>query len=137
MGRVLYLARHGETYWNREGRWQGHTDVALNDEGRAQARALGALLRGRDVGRIHSSDLRRAHETATIAAGLLGVDGLVVDRDLRERSFGVFEGLTRDDCAARFPKAWAAYRADASCVPPGRSVQCGGYRLRGCRGYRS
>jgi probable phosphoglycerate mutase len=117
--RVLYLARHGETDWNRAGRWQGHTDVALNDDGRAQARALGERLRGLDIGRVHASDLRRARETAEIAAALLGVGALVVDRDLRERSFGIFEGLTRDECAARFPELWAAYRADASRVPPG------------------
>jgi broad specificity phosphatase PhoE len=117
--RVLYLARHGETEWNRVGRWQGHTDVVLNDDGRAQARALGERLRGLDIGRVHASDLRRARETAEIAAALLGVGTLVVDPDLRERSFGVFEGLTRDECAAQFPDLWASYRADASRVPPG------------------
>jgi broad specificity phosphatase PhoE len=117
--RVLYLARHGETDWNRVGRWQGHTDVALNDEGRAQARALGERLRGLDIGRVHASDLSRARETAEIAAALLGIGTPVVDPDLRERSFGVFEGLTRDECAARFPELWTSYRADASRVPPG------------------
>jgi broad specificity phosphatase PhoE len=117
--RVLFLARHGETDWNRDGRWQGHTDVELNDAGRAQALALAELLRGRDIGRVHTSDLRRARETAEIVADRLGVGGLVVDRDLRERSFGIFEGLTRDECAARFPELWAAYRADTRRVPPG------------------
>jgi broad specificity phosphatase PhoE len=117
--RVLYLARHGETDWNRVGRWQGHTDVLLNEAGRAQARALGERLRGLDIGRVHASDLSRARETAEIAAALLGVGTLVVDSDLRERSFGIFEGLTRDECAARFPELWSDYRADASRVPPG------------------
>jgi broad specificity phosphatase PhoE len=117
--RVLYLARHGETDWNRDGRWQGHTDIELNDAGRAQAGTLADLLRGRDIARVHTSDLRRARETAEIVAARLGVEGLVVDRDLRERSFGIFEGLTRDECAARFPELWAAYRADTRSVPPG------------------
>ncbi|HEV3030468.1 MAG TPA: histidine phosphatase family protein, partial [Polyangia bacterium] len=93
MRRVVYLARHGETSWNREGRWQGHTDIALNDVGLGQARALGALLRGRDIERIHTSDLARARQTAETAAAMLGVTELVVDPGLRERSFGVFEGL--------------------------------------------
>ncbi|MDB4983296.1 MAG: phosphoglycerate mutase [Myxococcales bacterium] len=119
MRRVLYLARHGETDWNRVGRWQGHTDVALNDEGRAQARALGERLRGLEIGRVHASDLLRARQTAEIAAELLGLGPPVVDPDLRERSFGVFEGLTRDECEGRFPDLWAAYRADPSRVPPG------------------
>ncbi len=119
MRRVLYLARHGETDWNRVGRWQGHTDVALNDEGRAQARALGERLRGLDIGRVYASDLSRARQTAEIAGALLGIETLVVDPDLRERSFGVFEGLTRDECAGQFPALWAAYRGDPSHVPPG------------------
>jgi broad specificity phosphatase PhoE len=117
--RVLYLARHGETDWNRQGRWQGHTDVALNDAGRAQARALAEVMRARGIARIHTSDLVRARETAETVAERLGVREVVVDRDLRERAFGVFEGLTRDECAARFPDHWARYRADVACVPPG------------------
>jgi probable phosphoglycerate mutase len=118
-GRVIYLARHGETAWNREGRWQGHTDIALNDAGRAQARALGQLLRGRDIGRIHTSDLLRARETAEMAAAVLGVADIVIDRALRERSFGIFEGLTRRECEERHPDHWASYRADSTRVPPG------------------
>ena len=49
MLRVLYLARHGETDWNVEGRWQGHTDIPLNDAGRRQARELAEVLRPRGV----------------------------------------------------------------------------------------
>jgi probable phosphoglycerate mutase len=121
--RTVYLARHGETSWNREGRWQGHTDIALNDAGRAQARALGELLRGRDIGRIHTSDLLRAKETAQAVAAVLGVADLVVDRALRERSFGIFEGLTRKECELRHPEHWAGYRADPARVPPGAESQ--------------
>lgn len=123
MTRTVYLARHGETSWNREGRWQGHTDIALNDAGRAQARALGELLRGRDIASIHSSDLLRAKETAQAVAAVLGVADVVVDRALRERSFGIFEGLTRRECELRHPEHWAGYRADPSCVPPGAESQ--------------
>ena len=125
MRRVLYLARHGETSWNREGRWQGHTDIALNDVGRGQARALGALLRGRDIERIHTSDLARARQTAETAAAMLGVTELVVDPSLRERSFGLFEGLTRGECEERHPELWASYRADPRHVPPGAESQEG------------
>jgi probable phosphoglycerate mutase len=119
----LYLARHGETSWNREGRWQGHTDIALNDVGRDQARALGELLRGRDIARIHASDLSRARETAEMAAAILGVTDLVIDAELRERSFGIFEGLTRQECQQRHPDHWTSYRADPRQVPPGAESQ--------------
>ena len=123
MGRVVYLARHGETSWNREGRWQGHTDIELNEEGRAQARTLGERLRGRDIGLIHTSDLARARETAETVAAVLGVADVVVDRALRERSFGIFEGLTRRECELHHPQHWANYRADPSRVPPGAESQ--------------
>jgi probable phosphoglycerate mutase len=121
--RIVYLARHGETSWNREGRWQGHTDIALNDVGLGQARALGELLRGRDIARIHSSDLARARQTAETAAAMLGLTEVVVDPALRERSFGIFEGLTRQECELRHPEHWASYRADPRRVPPGAESQ--------------
>ena len=123
MRRVLYLARHGETSWNREGRWQGHTDIELNEVGHGQARALGELLRGRDIARIHSSDLARARQTAEAAAAILGVTELVIDKELRERSFGIFEGLTRSECERRHPELWTSYRADPRRVPPGAESQ--------------
>ena len=66
MSRILYLARHGETDWNAAGRWQGQSDVPLNDLGRDQARRLGEALRDKGVTAIVSSDLSRARETATM-----------------------------------------------------------------------
>jgi broad specificity phosphatase PhoE len=91
------------------GRWQGQTDVSLNAQGREQARAIAERLRGTGVAGVVSSDLSRAHETARIAAERLGIAVAYVDSDLRERSFGVFEGLTRDDCAKLYPEAWRAW----------------------------
>ncbi|HSZ81827.1 MAG TPA: histidine phosphatase family protein [Polyangia bacterium] len=127
MQRIIYLARHGETSWNREGRWQGHTDIALNEAGLAQARALGEFLRARTIGRgiarIYASDLARARQTAEAAAAILGVTEIVVDAALRERSFGIFEGLTRGECAQRHPDHWRGYRSDPSLVPPGAESQ--------------
>ena len=102
----VWLVRHGETDWNRAGRWQGHTDILLNDTGREQARAVVARLRALKVARVTSSDLRRARETAEILASALPATLTEFDADLRERSYGVFEGLTRDECAARYPEIW-------------------------------
>jgi broad specificity phosphatase PhoE len=117
--RVLYLARHGETAWNLEGRWQGHTDVALSDRGRAQAIALAGRLVGLGIAHVHASDLSRARETAEIVARHLALADVAVDPDLRERAFGVFEGLTREECAARHPDVWADYERDRRIHPPG------------------
>jgi probable phosphoglycerate mutase len=104
--RVLYLARHGETDWNAEGRWQGQTNVSLNATGRAQAKRMAESLREAELSWIVSSDLARASETARIVGAELGL-AVELDRDLRERSFGVFEGLTREECARFHPEAWA------------------------------
>jgi probable phosphoglycerate mutase len=99
---TLLLARHGETDWNRELRIQGSSDTDLNDVGRAQARALADELAGEQLDAIYSSDLRRARETAEIVATGRGLD-VRLDADLRERSFGSWEGLTRAEIAERFP----------------------------------
>ena len=117
--RILYLARHGETDWNAEGRWQGQTDVPLNDRGREQARAIADRLRGARLASIATSDLLRASATAGIVAADLGITVSHVDANLRERRFGCFEGLTREEAAAIFPDAWARYLADPGPAPPG------------------
>jgi broad specificity phosphatase PhoE len=118
----VYLARHGETDWNAQQRWQGHTDVPLNDRGREQARAIAAALRAAGIARIAASDLARAHETARIVAGELGLAVTHVDRDLRERAFGVFEGLTREECEAQQPEAWRAWLEERR-TPAGAETQ--------------
>jgi broad specificity phosphatase PhoE len=114
----LYLARHGRTHWNELGRFQGLTDVPLDDVGRAQALTLADKLRGR-VEAVITSDLSRASETAQIIADALRIPVLAQDRDLRERGYGVFEGLTSEECRQRFPEAWAARARERNHEPPG------------------
>ncbi|HEY1693204.1 MAG TPA: histidine phosphatase family protein [Polyangiaceae bacterium] len=109
MPRLLYLARHGETDWNAAQRWQGHTDVPLNENGRAQARALAERLRAVGLGAVVTSDLSRANETGRIVADALGLPLAYVDGELRERAFGVFEGLTRQECETLHTDAWRAW----------------------------
>ncbi len=117
--RILFLARHGETDWNAESRWQGQTDVPLNARGREQARALAGLLRGAGLRSVATSDLARARVTAEIVADALGLAVDLVDPDLRERGYGCFEGLTRAEVAERFPDAWARHVADPGPAIPG------------------
>jgi uncharacterized phosphatase len=101
---TILLARHGETDWNLNRRVQGHSDTPLNDTGRAQARALGEELAEERIDAVYSSDLIRAHETARAVAESRGL-GVTAIRDLRERHFGTWEGLTDDEIFARFNPA--------------------------------
>jgi probable phosphoglycerate mutase len=129
MRRIL-LARHGETAWNALGKLQGHTDIALNDVGRDQARALAAAFRDAGITAIWTSDLSRARETGEIIADLLGLVAPTVDPELRERQFGVFEGLTRHECAAQHPEAWQLWLAQTGTPPGGESRGDAAARLR-------
>ena len=114
----MLLTRHGETAWNAIGRLQGHTDIELAETGRAQAHELAARLAGAGVTAVWTSDLARARETGAIVATALGLARPSVDPELRERRFGVFEGLTRDECATHHPEAWRAWLA-RTAAPPG------------------
>jgi broad specificity phosphatase PhoE len=98
----LLLARHGETEWNREGRWQGHADVALNYRGCEQARALAQQLADEPIDVIYSSDLARAHQTALVIAEPRRMP-VITDAGLREIDVGRWSGLTPDEIARCFP----------------------------------
>jgi broad specificity phosphatase PhoE len=99
--RILFLFRHGETDWNREGRLQGHTDTPLNPTGLAQAEALSEKLRPHRLDAVVSSDLSRAWTTARIVADTLGVP-LFADPALRETNVGAAEGLLWTEAKTRF-----------------------------------
>ena len=101
----LILARHGETDWNRENRFQGRADPPLNELGRRQSAELAEALAGESIVRVYTSPLRRASETAAIVAGRLGLDVEPVE-PLAEIDVGAWSGLTRDEVAARFPDAY-------------------------------
>lgn len=106
--RVLAV-RHGETAWNVENRIQGQLDVPLNDVGRWQARRLAAAMAGEPIDAIYTSDLLRTRETAEETAAGAGVP-MVGDAGLRERGFGVFEGLTFTEIEQRWPDQSARWR---------------------------
>src|SRR5579864_7883681 len=107
---VLLLARHGETDWNREHRWQGRADPPLNARGREQAAALAASLAQVPLGAIYSSDLARALETAELVGGALGV-AVTSEPALREIDVGEWSGLTTAEIERTFPAGWARHRA--------------------------
>lgn len=94
-----WFVRHGESVANRE-RWlAGHRDVALTERGVAQARALAAVLAPLAPGRVVTSDLRRAIDTAALAWGARAPAPLVL-AGLRERDMGAWEGVPLDELRA-------------------------------------
>lgn len=96
------LWRHGQTIWNAERRFQGQTDIPLDETGEAQAAAAASRLATLAPDAIFSSDLSRASSTAAPLARLTGL-AVTLDKDLRERSGGSWEGLTDTEIAQRFP----------------------------------
>jgi broad specificity phosphatase PhoE len=99
----ILLARHGETDWNRESRFQGRADPPLNDLGRGQAAGLAETLAGEEVAAIYTSPLRRALETAEVVAQPHQLTPAAVE-GLREVDVGSWEGLTRCEVEQRFPE---------------------------------
>ncbi len=115
----LFLTRHGETAWNARGRFQGQTDVPLNEKGRQQAEALAKRLAAESFAAIYASDLKRARETAEIIAQNHACP-LIPEPRLREISFGQWEGSTYAELQQRYPEAIQAWHADiANFTPPG------------------
>ncbi|MCL2852065.1 MAG: histidine phosphatase family protein [Defluviitaleaceae bacterium] len=97
----IYAARHGQTGWNLLGRMQGHTDIPLDETGIAQAEKLAERFRDIPIGKIYSSDLGRALETARTINKHHDVE-IVVEEDLREISYGEFEGRLLSEIGGRF-----------------------------------
>ena len=124
------VVRHGRTAWNAAGRFQGQSDVPLDDEGRAQARAVGTMLASDAFDRAFASDLSRASETARIVLGERDVS-LVLDERLREMRFGEWEGLVWNEIVERFPET--AHRSSTTprfLHAPGRRIVRRGLRSR-------
>lgn len=120
---TILLIRHGETAWNAERRLQGHIDIGLNDEGVRQARALGRALAAEPLSAVVASDLQRARQTALAVAGHHAVP-VHTDALLRERCYGIFEGLSHHEIQQRYPDEyldWQARHPDA-LMPPGERV---------------
>ena len=144
----LYLVRHGETEWNRDGRAQGRADIPLNDAGIAQSRALAEAFSSMSVTAVMSSTLSRAVRTAEAIAAPHGLS-VSTENDLLELDFGgldgaplremrelfpdFFEHWTRDPATAQFPdggetlqqlqdRAWAVVESIARSHEPQDNV---------------
>jgi len=127
MATVFYLVRHGETDWNRQGRWQAQLDVPLNEAGRRQAAALGVLAARFPLAALYSSDLARAMETARLIAAAFnpGPPPLYPEPRLREFNAGVLAGYTLEELRVLYPEWWEADRRDpvSTRCPGGETFQ--------------
>jgi broad specificity phosphatase PhoE len=125
---TILLARHGETDWNREGRFQGHADPPLNDTGQAQAAGLAVQLADVELAAVYSSPLRRAFETAALVGAPHDLAPTALDA-LREVDVGSWQGLTRDEIEARFPEQFARWLDYDQGWPDGESYEEMGRRV--------
>jgi len=116
--RRIVLWRHGRTAWNAERRFQGQSDIELDDEGRAQAERAAGLLVHLQPDRIIASDLSRAFETARAFGSLTGID-VTPDARLRETFAGEWEGLRRPELLDRYGEEVAKWASDSDARPGG------------------
>jgi broad specificity phosphatase PhoE len=121
MADAVWLLRHAETEWSRDGKHTGRTDIALTDEGRAAARRLGERLAGEDFALVLCSPLSRAQETAQLAG--LACSGL--RDDLLEWDYGDYEGLTTPEIREGRP-GWFLWRdgVPGGEMPPDVAARC-------------
>jgi broad specificity phosphatase PhoE len=105
----LILIRHGRTRWNAEGRYMGSTDIDLDPEGIAQAHMLRKRFAAESVDRVYSSDRARAMNFARIIFPGMAIEAAPM---LREMDFGVIEGMTHDEIAAKYPEAYSRWLSD-------------------------
>lgn len=120
----LIIVRHGQTLWNLERKYQGHSDIALTDKGLKQAEAVAERLAAEKMDAVYASDLSRAYKTAQYIADKHNLAVSVVPA-LREIKFGEWEGLTYEQISAKWPgllgKLWTT--PDELQIPGGESFQ--------------
>jgi alpha-ribazole phosphatase/probable phosphoglycerate mutase len=118
------MVRHGQTEWNAQQKYQGHTDIPLNEKGREQARTIARyLLEHEKVEAIYCSDLQRGMETAQIIGQTLNLEP-VKDIRFKEMSFGQWEGMTFTEVYKQYPREfdnWYRHTMDVK-VPGGESL---------------
>ena len=113
-----YLIRHGETDFNKKRFFYGKADVSINETGKEQASNIHQLLKGRDISRIYTSQLKRTQETATI----IFPDQIPkAYKALNERDFGLWEGRTANEIQAAFPLVWEEWLESPFDVTPSKA----------------
>ena len=122
MTRAIFI-RHGETFWNKEGREMGHLDSPLSELGERQAEAIAKRLKQVPFSCLYSSDLGRAIQTSTSISEACNIE-IKFDIELRERNMGIFQGYTRSEMKQSFPAEWSHYNSESKfdyVIPEGES----------------
>lgn len=120
----VILVRHGQTAWNHEKKYQGHSDVSLNEVGLRQAQLAAERLAKEKIAAVYSSDLLRAVQTAEIIAKQHNLQTLKVT-EFREINFGLWEGLTYDEIMKDWPDILTSIYAGSGAVSmPGGESFC-------------
>jgi broad specificity phosphatase PhoE len=127
---TIYLARHAESDWNAENRFQGHADRPLTERGREQAEALAQELAEKTLDAVYSSPLRRALETAELVAARHGLRPIAT-KGLREVDVGGWAGLSRSEVKARFPDAFGRWLAGGEGWEDGETYDAMAERVLG------
>lgn len=118
----ILLVRHGETTGDIEDRYGGSYDDHLTEKGRQQLAGTARQLAGRRIDKIYSSTLIRAKESAKIINAILETEIEFLD-DLRERSYGVLGGLTKEEAQQKYPEAVELHKDPANTDPKGESQE--------------
>lgn len=130
----IIVVRHGQTIWNRERRIQGHSDSPLTELGVRQTEAVARSLSRLTIDRVYTSDLGRALAMAEAIAGSTSAE-IITRHCLRERHYGIFEGLTFQEIEERFPEQYGLYRERRDLdvpVPGGESLRQRHERVIAC-----
>ena len=122
MNNSYYLIRHGQTDWNLQGRWQGSIDRPLNATGEAQAAAIASRLANLPIKAVYSSPMKRTMGTAQAIAEQHQLP-IQYEYDLRERSAGIFEGLTKRDIERDYPESYAQMKHGIMIPPKGETSE--------------
>ena len=119
----LYLIRHGETDYNNALRFQGQTDIPLNQKGIEQAEKVADFLKDVPLQAIYTSSLKRARTTAEIIGSAKGLEPQATDA-LREMSFGIWENMNSKDIQKKYAKEWKDFFASPAKtkIPEGESM---------------
>ena len=130
----IFVARHGQTEWSHDGRYQGRSDPPLSPEGIVESQRLAETLRGMRIGAIITSPLQRARQTAAIIVNLLELDPAAIDPNLAEISYGAWEGLTQSEVKSRWPELLRRWKRTPETVrfPGGETLDEARSRVCAC-----
>ena len=108
----LIITRHGKTEWNKKRLWQSISDIELSEEGKKQIKKLSKRLKNHNIEIMFVSPLKRARQTAEEIRKFHPNAQIIIDDDLKELNFGIFEGLSDEQIKEKYNEIWEAREKD-------------------------